>query len=628
MTAVLALTVAVATTRPAEAASKGPGYGTWDDRIGRQGGFVAPDGSIVYCIEPGVSNPSGNSTSGGLQTSVVSRTPYGDRTLTSDDLARINFLVTTYGQTADNRESSSAVNFAVKYIANPAAMFHSHSWNGSWDPAEYVNWVLFSTVGADEASAVASRAQTLIDAASTVTAGSSVGGSGSLTFQVDPFNNYLGTITMVGTAGSVGTVTLGNGVFTTTGSKTPSGMRANTPYPVTGVPPTEDGAPYKISGSGTFTIAGSGWAGSAHIWTTGSQQTNAGPGPRVNLQFPIAGSDPLERSVLFAPVVSTEAVAYAQPGGYATDTLPFRTTALDGLNNPWPQTGNGGYRVVQAEGTLYGPFTDQPAESDIVPEDAPVVGHATVTTATAAGPTAPYTVTSDSPVDAAGYYTWGWTIDAEMQSAATRAYLPDGYSFTDRFGQPIETTIKPMQFAATTQVVEEGVMLSGPAADTAEAQTDGMWLQRAGRDIPVVVRWDAYFDPAAAADFEQVPGTDIPERATHLGTVTDAITANFTVTTPTDLESGAIQVPVAASGSIVWVFSVLRADQDENAGYVADFVDDYGVPPEISAILQPEVVTTHRQVRASARRSSTRPQLAVSCRSMAPSSRSTCSGSP
>lgn len=587
----LSVTALVAARQPAHAAGQGHGYGTWDDNIGWQGGFVAPDGSIVYCIEPGVSNPSGGTTSAGHQTSVGSDSPFGTRTLTSNDLARINYLVTQFGQTTSNREAA-AVSFAVKYIANPGAMFRSHSWNGSWDLPGYVNWVLHSTVGASETAAVADRAQALINAASTVTAGPVGGGSGSLTFQVDNFNNYLGTITMAGTAGSTGTVTLTNGIFTTTGSKTLSGMRANTPYPVTGVPPAEDGAPYKIAGTGAFTVAGTGWEGAVHIWTTGNQQTTAGPGPRSSTQFNVTGSDPTTRSVIFNPALSTTATAYVQPGEHATDTLTFRATAdSEGLNNSWPRTANGSYRVVTTEGTLYGPFADQPTESETVPADAQVAGHASVSTSTTDGPTVTYEATSVEPVDKAGYYTWVWNVAYDNQSAITRMYLPDGYSFTDSFGQTVETSITPMQFTVSTEVVEKDVLLSGPAADTATVTTDGLWLQKGGQNIPVVTRWDAYYDPRAAADIEEVPGTEIPDTSVHLGTHTETVTDNANISTPTTLEDGAIRVPASGEGSVVWVFSILRSDQGATADYVVDVVDNYGVPSEISTILQPTVTT-------------------------------------
>ncbi|WP_157534393.1 hypothetical protein [Microbacterium sp. Leaf320] len=591
VTLMLALTAVFTLKQPAHAASQGAGYGTWDDRVGWQGGFVAPDGTVVYCIEPGVSNPSGSSTSAGHQGSVVSRSPYGDRALSADDLARINYLVSSFGQTSNNREAS-AVNFAVKYIANPNAMFRSHSWNGSWNLPGYVNWVLYSEVGSTEAAAIAARAEALIDASAGITAGTGVDGSGALTFQVDPFNNYDGTVTMVGTAGATGTVTLTNGVFDTTGTATLSGMQANVPYAITGVPPSWDGKPYSISGTGSFTLGGSGWAGSVHLWHTASQQTTAGPGPRATSQFAVTGADPTERTVTFQPVVTTTAAGYVQPGEHATDMLRFHTVAGEtGLNNAWPQTGNAQYRVVRADGTLYGPFAAQPAESADVPDDAPVAAHAQVKTTPVDGPTVEYTATSDATVETAGYYTWVWTIAYDDQSAATRMYLPDGYTFTDHFGQTVESSIVPMQFTVTTAVTSPDVLLSGPAADTATVTAEGLWLQQDGENIPVVGRWDAYYDARPAADIVRVPGTEVPDEAVHLGTRTGTLTGNGTVNTPTTLPDGAVQVPAAGKGSIVWVFSILRDDQGANAEYVTDIVDDYGVPSEISTIVQPEVVT-------------------------------------
>lgn len=580
---------------PAQAAMQGPGYGTWSDAIGWQGAFVAPDGTLVYCFEPGRPNPSGVTTDGGVQSSVTSLSPFGNAVVSADNLARINYLVTTFGQGSPSNREASAVSFAVKALANPNAMYQSHGFPGPDNLPAYVSWVLTSTIGATEAAATGARAQELFNAAQSITAGPSTGGSGALTFDVDEANNYNGTVTMVGTPGSTGSITLTNGKFVANNSNTLAGAAQGVAYQVVGVPPTEDGAPYKISGTGTFSV-GSGFAGNVHVWNTGSQQRTAGPGTTAVAQFNVAGEDPVVRGVQFLPVLSTTATTFVQPGENFADTLRFATTAdSNGTNNSWYVSPTGKYAPVAAQGTVYGPFAEQPAESTEVPAGAPVAGTATVTTDLATGPTVEYTATSDSVADEAGYYTWVWTIDWNNQDVKSQTLIPgpsegnedqEPYYFQDAFGQLVESSVVPMDLSATTQVKSPEVALSGIAGDTAQIAANGVWFTEDGENIPVNAQWDAYYDTAETV--AQVPASEIPATATHLGTVPVVLTGTGQVETPESLEEGGIQAPAVGEGHIVWVFSI---DDAANGGMVQDFSDDYGVPTEIQMIAQPEVTT-------------------------------------
>ena len=436
-------------------ASAGPGYGTWDDRVGHQGGFPADDGSIVYCFEPASPNPSGVTTDGGIQgEGVVSRSPNGDRTLTANDLARINRIVSEYGQTWDNREAS-AVSFAVKMVANPDAMFESHSWTGGHDLAGYVNWVLFSEIGGTEARAVADRAAAILAATADTVAGPA-SASGSVAFDVDVTNNYRGTVTVSGTGGA-GTITLTNGVFDATGTATLSGAQVGVAYAVRGVPPTDDGEPYKISGAATFN---SGYAANIHVWDTGSRQRTAGPGNASS--WTAQGADPMLRAVTFRPAVVSEAPRFLKPGEKLTDTAtPQLVADENGVVNEW----------VQFDGE-YAPTTwtvkawrvkEAPTKTlTEVPEDAELFATTTVSTG-AAGPTQPVTALFDEVAPAeGGAFVYTWEFDGTKQAGSLPEYF-DGYRWMDLFGLLEETTFV-VDATSTAQISARPGELS---ADTA-----------------------------------------------------------------------------------------------------------------------------------------------------------------
>lgn len=599
LTAALALSGAVLGVQVAQAATAGPGYGTWDDEVGWQGAFVAPNGTYVYCIEPGVTNPSGTTTDGGLQSNVTSYSPYGNRVIPANDLARINRVVTEYGQTQDNVQAS-AVSFVVKYVANPDAMFASHIYSGPHNIGDYIRWVLYYTVDNSTLEAIVTRANQILAATAGTTAGSGTGGSGTLDFVVDPLDNYKGTVKMTGTA-STGTIVLTNGVFAATNSNTMAGAQSGVAYAVKGVPPTDDGAPYKISGTGTFSFTGSGYNGNVRIWNTQGQQVTAGAGTKAPTSFNVQGNDPMVRGTQFLPVVQTTATTFIQKGQPFEDELVFSTIAdSNGLNNPWyqsPRTGR--YIPVTFNGTVYGPFAEQPAESPTVPADAPVAATLTVTTDPVTGPTVPYLVQSTEVSDAAGHYTYVWSVDWNDQIPAAQAQIPgpsvgnedqEPYYWQDAFGQVVETSVTPMTITATTQVKTPEVPLNGTPGDTAAiVNEDSLWLQVDGAPIPVTINWDAYFDPGTE-EVPQVPASEIPAEAVHLGRYTTTVTEPSNIETPDDADALGFTAPASApdGGFIVWVLSI---NADENDGFVASFSDDYGVPSEIQQVALPTIRT-------------------------------------
>ena len=166
---------------------------------------------------------------------------------------------------------------------------------------------------------------------------------------------------------------------------------------------------------------------------------------------------------------------------------------------------------VTAEGTLFGPFDEQPTEAATPPADAPVAGTETVILTGAGSYTSPGTITAPE----SGFYTWVWSIDKDSQGQSAK-YLTD--SFTDRFGQVAETSVVPFQPVAVSEADQRLAVPGDALTDTITVtSSNGVWLKKDDAFIPVIFEGTAY----------QVPGTLPPAQSTTidpaavpLGTVT------------------------------------------------------------------------------------------------------------
>lgn len=448
--AALVAAAAVVGIQQAQAASQGPGFGTWpDSSVGWEGAFVAPDGSLIYCIVPGAANPSGATSSAGYQDWIVSSSPYGTSTISGDTAAKINTLVSVWGQTWDNVEAS-AMSFAVKHLANPGAMYASSGWHGGHDLNGFIHHKLVSLVGAGTVGAIQDRAQQLLGAVEYVSAGAA-GGSGWFDITTDPANSYRGTLTMNGTP-ATGTVNLTNGTFDANGSSSMAGMREGVTYPVRGVPPT-DGSPYRIGAYGVF---GNGYAPVLHVWSTPRQQTAVGPGGSGS--FTVSGWDAWERQPLFSPFITTQVDQKYVPGGPFVDHVTFATSL-----NEWPRV-NGGFAVVHATATVYRTPTEPTAPTAEIPDDAVAVGELALSSDPAIGPSQSYRVESSWEIPGPGHYTAVWTIDGASQDATTTAHLEGGSSFLrhELFGEASQLST----VANITSEAQKTAAKGGPAVDT------------------------------------------------------------------------------------------------------------------------------------------------------------------
>lgn len=551
----------------AAAAAYGPSYDFGNGHIGA----YRVGSTNVYCLRPEEARPLGSTTFAGYQT-----WPGGASgpSMSATSNARVSWAIATYGQSSDPNWTS-AVAMYVWSLADPTE-YNSHGMSGD-------SWYI-GRVPSAQRNTVRANLATIRANDDGIVAGSSGGGVGSLDFNVDESNNYLGAVTVVdlNPSSATGTITLTNGIFLANGSNVISGATAGMTLDVQGVPPTDDGEPYKISGVGDFT-AGGGWRGEVAVYTTPGAQPLAGPGrPAVN-NFQILGLDPADRSTVFQPALTTQVASkFIEPGQPFDDVVTFTTVPdADGLNNPWYQSGTTGtYVRVSASGTVYGPFLQQPVESDVVPAGAPIAGTATVRTTLTEGPTVPYTVTTTEVAVEPGFYTWVWEIAYDDQPVETPQHIPDAYSFVDRFGQVAETQISPTQLRFTTALTTDQAAVSDQVDDVIDVYTVGGWLRDSGARVPVVLTGTAYYSAT-----RPVVSDTVPASAEAVGT--------YTVTTDTPGEVTAQNIDVGLrEGFVTLVWCVDPAAQPEPLrGLTAAWCDQYGLASETVEVSAPIVVT-------------------------------------
>ena len=166
--------------------------------------------------------------------------------LSPQQLAGINLLVSTYGQTQDPVQAA-AVAWAVKAIANREETLHAFGYPGD-SLAGAVHWTL-SALAPQHDRAVQERAVAYYDEA-TRAAPTATTASGSLAFSTDAADHRNGTVRVDASSAATGTVTLVNAVFAESGiidaRRRIRGKHLRDPQPC---PPAE-GRAYTVSGIG------------------------------------------------------------------------------------------------------------------------------------------------------------------------------------------------------------------------------------------------------------------------------------------------------------------------------------------------------------------------------------------
>ncbi|QIM18710.1 hypothetical protein G7066_09005 [Leucobacter coleopterorum] len=303
----------------------------------------------------------------------------------------------------------------------------------------------------------------------------------------------------------------------------------------------------------------------------------------------------------FAPVVRTEVPATRlEKGAPYADRVTF---GIAEHSDPWPvylENGVQKYRPVRATGTLYGPFASRPEESDEAPIDPVPPVAATAEVIAVDGPaTYEVEISRDPAANVSGYFTWVWEIDAQSQGpeiqvgAKEEWHLDSRYSFHDRFGIPKETQFSPMEFNITTRLEDAELAPGGKTIDRITLASNGTWLERDGKPVPIIVRASVYEtdgNPERAVE----PPQDARLLATEKVTVTSSeAPSEIEVVAPFPEEPGRL---VDGSLGLTVQACVVAEDQEEGIReLIEESCDDWGIPEESARVVSPQVATVAQE---------------------------------
>lgn len=307
-------------------------------------GSMNVNGVEVYCIQPGVDLPVGNSVDNGVQTSVNGLSPL--------TVVRINATVTRYGSTHGNAIQAAAVHWVVKYLADPANTVHEFGNPGTTlDSA--IDWQVNTQGGQANTDQIKTLTNQYLTEANRVGVPDEKPATGTVhaTLQVDKASDFVGKLfldDMTVTPGT-GTITLKNGVFKSSGTSSITGtFKKGDSFDVLGKPPAGTGkGGYKIAVSGELTAGSTGSAPKAalHVFTTAGQQTTVSSGGVANQStvMKFNAEDPQARLV---PQMSSKAQELTSPYADTNDIV-----TVTGATNAFPV---GGVDVVNTAYVLPG----------------------------------------------------------------------------------------------------------------------------------------------------------------------------------------------------------------------------------------------------------------------------------
>lgn len=533
---------------PASAASLGPHHGS-PESTGSLGAYVAEsDGHQVYCMDSGAPAPWGTTSGPSTVTDLTSHT---GAPLPAESLAKLNYVLAKWGDSAAP-DVTAAVAMFVWSVAD-ADTYNSHGMNGD-------DWYITRAPEGNRPAILANLGTMRADADANAAVAPSV------TVSIAMRDQFAGTVTVAASPSALsGGVVLTNATFA-------------------------DGATSKQLGSGTYPIVGTPVSGAPEYQITAkASYSGAGLGARVNLydtpgaqRLLAAGTtaavtDAATTPVIplnFQPVIGTTVASTFVPVGQPfVDTLNVTTVGA----GDWTVVG-GKPVPLTAEGTLYGPFTSRPVESEKVPAGAPVAGRETLILDHGTG-----TYSSSGTVHAttSGYYTWVWGIDKAKQGENSR-YIRD--SFTDAFGRVAETHVTPFRPEATSKADTRVAKPGDAGTDTIVVSSkNGAWLKVDGQPVPVVLDGTAYQVPGALPPTE---GMSVPKDAGALGHVQVTATGPGTYTSP--------EIVQPNPGFVTWVW---RVNLDSQLAQYRDYIeknwaDAYGIPVETTSVRWPTTITS------------------------------------
>ncbi|MDO7882165.1 hypothetical protein [Antiquaquibacter soli] len=538
------------TAPSAGAATTGAGYRGITPYGGYLGNYIAPDGTRVYCIDSGLDWPSG--ATGGAQAVSGVQASWGGW-LSGEQIKKLNFALSTWGQTADPTVAAAVSAFVYAYASN----FAGNNGQGYGAGAHYING---NAAVLREYNEIWRRVETEY----------SRGVQPAASLDLELANGWDGTVTIgMNTSALSGILSL-EGATVAGSARRWVHVANGTVVPIR-VDADAAATSQTVRASVEFIVQDRPQQSLTLYSTPGQQRTiRGGSFDRVAVR----AADEAVADLRFSPIVETTVASrFVNSGSAFVDGL----TASVAPGSPEWRVDSSGEVPVTAVGTLYGPFAEQPAVSDTVPAGAPVVGSESVTLTGPGDYRSPGTLIAPS----AGFYTWVWTIDAAQQPEPVRALLPDGYAFADQFGLVAESHVVPTALRAASQVSTPEAGFGAAIGDSLSVSIDhGLWLAESGEPIAAEFEGTAYFVPGG--DAPAVSDT-VPADAVVLGT------ARVTAPGPGVYEASTTVTAPQTAGFVSWVWRLDPASS--TAPYFEPWSDKFGLPTETARILPPTVST-------------------------------------
>lgn len=301
----------------ASAAGYGPGFD--DAQNGGQGriGAYSFEGRNVYCLQPWLPRPLDETTKG----SVVDGEQFQ---MSDDDTARVNWAISTHGQSADPTVTSAVAMF-VWSLAAPGS-YSSHGVSGDEHYLGRVPEEKRADVGSTLAAIRADAAK--------VGASAPVDLKGSLRFTTDGADTRTGTVTLATEVpGATGTVVLSGATFVTTGTET-STLRGGESTPIVVPASGFDRGPVTVSGTASVTSPSQPWAAKILVLHTPGAQLLGGSGGTLPGEFTAVGQDRVPRVPVATPTPTPTPTASHTPTATPTPAPTATATATASPASP------------------------------------------------------------------------------------------------------------------------------------------------------------------------------------------------------------------------------------------------------------------------------------------------------
>lgn len=413
----------------------GPGYqipNPYRDSI--IGGYLAPDGTVLYCLEWGAESPTGANDQ---FTSVASTNTYAG--WSHLEIARVNYLITKWGQTRDNNQAA-AVAMAI-WMRHP----------GTVDPFFSEHRFVKATIrDASVRASIARQAESMNVEANEFTPHARAA-LGSVTVTPSPEDPFAGEVRVTGLpANTRGTIVLTGATFDTTDASSAAGVADGDVLRYRGFPKDDELASYRVVAEATFITPG-GPGDELVIWDSPPGFQDLGESSKYipDFEFQLTGDAVV--SLQFEPELVTHAAnARVVAGQPLVDSIEF---SLAAGSEEWRMLSDGTYLAIDGWCQAYGPLKSQPTTSEQPPLGVPLFGEQ-VRVRVGGTTVPPESMQVEARVaelpKRSGYYTFVCGIDQATQTTvAGQSALPEQYAFQHAFGLVQETTVVSAPLANT-----------------------------------------------------------------------------------------------------------------------------------------------------------------------------------